>query len=464
MIVTSQLTDYEQTTFTLAASNTISGAKLIYKQSSSTPSSVLFDGLNISSSDVCGESYERCSIFLLPHEGILLSALPLGGCIGLVTFNTSEDQLTFREQHKIIISTSISCEISSIFLFTPLSEDLGFPTLLAVCQGVSTVELLSVTLTPTNLAQSISPRYFPQCSVTSPSEFVFFESSNLFDGVVVFVNNSGILLQRTGGSEECMMYDYPGVCSDVERFIAIPRTEHLQAIYCSTRTNLLDITINADMLDSDSATFSRSVDGLPMFCSGVVYCSYRGNNFTLHRVQDRTAVLSNPVEVLYEDEVVWGDCVVIDDQFYAVVQLRNSTVAAVLLNQGVVMDLGVSLFPPRIFEHSVLLIDSTRAAIFSLLDGKFSDSINGSFLLGAVINGDPIPVPRSMTSTDVMSTDVTSTDVTSNDVTSTDVTSTDMTTEPSFAFLGYAIAIPVVLAVLAVVLLLVVLIIICIVR
>ena len=292
---------------------------------------------------------------------------------------------------------------------------------------MSTVELLVVTLATTNLAESTSPRYYPQCSVTRPSEFVFFE---LLNGVVVFVNESGILLQRTviSFSEGCMAYEYPGVCSDVDRFVALPHAEHLQAIYCSAQTNLLDITVTADMQDADSGTFSRSEDGLPMFCSGDVYCSYRENQFTLRQVRDRTAVVGNSVAAVYEDEVVWGDCVVIDDQFYAVVQLRNSSVAVVLFSQGVVVELGVSVFPPRIFEHSVVLVDSTHTAIFSLLDRKFDDPINGSYVLVSVVNGDRIPVPCTSTPADVMSTDVTSANVT--------------TESSSDLLLGYAIGIP----------------------
>ena len=89
-------------TLSLVAINTVNGAKLIYKHStSSTAGSVLFEGLNITSRGGCGEKLERCSILVFSEsvEAITVVTLPLGEHFGIVTFNNESTSFTLREHH-----------------------------------------------------------------------------------------------------------------------------------------------------------------------------------------------------------------------------------------------------------------------------------------------------------------------------------------------------------------------------
>lgn len=379
------------------AANTIDGAQLTYKHSSSISvavDTVLFEGLNISSSNGCGEMYERCSIPLVSWGAITLTALPLGDHFGLVIFNndSARNQFTFREKHVIDITIlNLDCELTSIFNSIPFSD---LPSLLAVCFYEGTdmrlLDTIFVELNLTNLASSQPLAITTACQVTNPSNFIFFSSKPTFiQGAVVYVDDGDVWFQKASDGEGCDIDS--SVCSDVQRFVPIS-SKH-QAVYCPTETYLLDLSG-----DVTFPTFSPSVDGVLMFCSSDIYCGYRDNSITLRRVRDKTT-LQSPVEFLYGDDVVSGDCVVAAGEFFAVVQLRNGTVIAVNLNQSEAVDLGESTAPPRIFEHSILLMNSSHTTVVSLLDRNFRDHIAGRFLLAAVANGAAISVPCNMSTT-----------------------------------------------------------------
>lgn len=379
------------TTFSVFAVNTIDGAKLIYKHSSSaTEGTVLFEGHNISSSNGCGKKSQRCIVRLLSWDSISLAALPLEDHFGLVTFNneSAQNRFAFREKH--IVSTNnlnLDCDLISIFDYPPTAPE---PTLLAVCisedSDTTLLDVIFVTLDLANLTSSDPPFVLtPACPVTNTSNFIFFDSPTFFSGVVVFVDRGLPMFQRISDSEDCEPDDDLQVCLNVERFVPISKLH--QAIYCSSQVYLLDLA-----RDVTFPTFSPSADGVLMFCSSDIYCAYANNSLTLHQVSDKAA-LQNPVEFPYQNDVVSGDCVVADGEFFVVVRLRNSTVIAVNLNQSSVVNLGVSAIPPRLFQHSVLLENSTHTIVFNLQQSIILDQVVGRFPLGAVHNGASIPIP-----------------------------------------------------------------------
>lgn len=328
--------------------------------------------------------FERCSITVISWGDITLAALPLGHHFGLATFNndSARNRFTFREK-RVVDTTSLELECDLTALFNDTGAAL--PTLLAVCfyDGIhgKIVDVIFVSLNLTTLEESEEPGVLPAlCSVTNPSNFIYFRSRRFTNGVVVFVDQGTVWLHKGEGCE----IERSGVCTDVERFVPISMIH--QAIYCSTQTDLIDLAGDATF-----PTFAPSEDGVLMFCSSDIYCAYRDNNLTLRGVSDKAA-LQAPVGFPYEEEVLMGDCVIAAGEFYVVVQLRNDTVIAVNLNRSEAVELGVSAISPQLFEHSVLLQSSTSAVVFSLLDTSFRDSIAGSFVLGAVVNGADIPV------------------------------------------------------------------------
>lgn len=370
------------------AVNTIDGAQLTYKHSTweRTGTVVLFEGHNISSSNGCGEMSERCFLRLISWDNITLAALPLEDHFGLVTFNneSAQNRFTFREKHVIsTTSLDLECDLTSIFNYTPFS-----PTLLATCihenAGTRLLDVIFVTLELTNLTASRPPYTLEtSCPIMNPSDFIFFDSPTFFHGVVAFVDQGSPVFQRAT-DDECERDDDLQVCSAVERFVPISKLH--QAIYCSSQVYLLDLAGDATF-----PSFFPSVDGVLMFCSSDIYCGYANNSLTLHQVSDKAAV-QNPVGFHYEDKVAWGDCVVIDGEFSVVVQLTNNTVIAVNLNQSLAVDLGLSVTPPRLFEHIVLLENSTHTNVFDLRQSRFQEEIAERFPLRAVGNGVGIPV------------------------------------------------------------------------
>lgn len=415
------------TTFSLSATNTINGTELKYKHSDSpTIRTVLFEGLNLSSTQTCGDTYQECSILSLNIiDGIIAVVLPLGQYFGFITFDAN--LFILREKHVIRVQTSLDCELNTFYML-PIPQEL-----MAVCQGQGTdLYLACVHLDVTNLTMSYP---FPvmglnSCPAADPSKFVFFLKSN--DVLLVFVDENGFIYFKRQ-NQMCQEFDDLQVCSGVERFVGISQDQ--QAIYCPTQTYLLDLNKN-----SNFPTFSRSRDGYPMFCTNDMYCSSRNNELVLRSVSDRT-VLRVPTEFPYADDVMWGECVVIANQFVVVVQLRNRTVVTANLNQSDFMELGVSETPPRLFDQFAFLSNTTHTVIHSLFNSDFKEVIGGNSVLGFVMSNGSTPVMCTSTTTGTM---------------------TPLTPSPELSVSPAAIATPVVVVVVVVMVLLILLAIICI--
>lgn len=376
----------QPTTFSVVAVNTADGAQLAYKHSAppSAEGTVLFEGLRITSSSGCGEGFERCSIAILSQGDITLVAVPLGQYFGLATFN-NDTEFSFREKRAInTTSLDLECDLTSVINDPGAPSDL--PTLLSICYydggKQKLVDIIFVTVNLTNLTASEDPASFGEpCPVVNPSNFIYFRSRTFGEGVTVYVDQGTVWFKLMNCD-----FDLTDLCTDVEQFVPISPIH--QAIYCSAQVYLLDLAEEIIF-----PTFSPSEDGVLMFCSSEIYCAYKNNQFTLHRVSDK-ATLQDPVAFPYGGEVARGDCITLASEFIEVVQLENGTVIAFNLNTSEVFDLGVSSSPPQLSAgHSVLLHTSTGALVFSLQDMDFRDGIAGEFVLGAVADGANIPVP-----------------------------------------------------------------------
>ena len=386
----------------MLAVNTPDGALLNYKHSASpSVGRVLFEGLRITSSNGCGEGFQRCSIAVLSRGDITLVALPLGRHFGLVTFN-NKTEFSFREKRAVDTSgLGLECDLTAVINDPGAPHE--FPTLLSVCYyegSQKIVDVIFVAVNLTNLTASEEPAVLSEsCSVTDPSNFIFFRSRMFSDGVVVFVDRGTVQSVST----DCDS-DRTGLCTDVERFVPIS-SKH-QAVYCSTQIYLLDLAGEVTF-----PTFSPSEDGVLMFCSSEIYCAYKDDHLTLRRVSDKAA-LQDPVGFPYGTEVFRGDCVVMASEFVEVIQLQNGTVIAFNLNTSEPFELGVSSSPPQLSpSHSVLLHTPTGAVVFSLLDMDFRDGIAGEFVLGAVADGANIPVPCNMSTVSPGTTEMSSSPV-----------------------------------------------------
>jgi hypothetical protein len=412
--------------------NTDEGVQLRYKSStSSSVHSVLFRGHRISGSDVCGEMFEACTITVISWDNITLVAIPMETYFGLVTFNNDSSQttLTFREQHVISVSSlDLECNLTAIFQDPSAPPDL--PTLLSVClhDGEERlVDVVFVELNLTNLTSSHPPdELFLTCRVTNPSRYIFFRSQTFGgNGVIVFVDKGIVQLMVVTSGGQCQE-DSIRVCTDVERFV--PVSNIYQAIYCSTQVYLIDVSGE----ESFPEHFSPSVDGVIMFCSSEIYAGYKDNKITLRSVADKTALRAS-MRFHYGEEVLMGYCVLVANEFFTIVQLQNGTVLAVNLNSTEVVEVGASSTPPQVFYHSVLVRTPTEAVVFSLMDMRVRDSIEGMFILpGAVINGPDIPI-QCMTTTSATSVTTPATMTTSaTSVTTPSTVTTQTTMKPSF--------------------------------
>lgn len=333
---------------------------------------------------MCGQDYERCPLCVFGANvgvEIIVVMLPLGQNLGIATFTNRIDlnQLVFRDSH--VISGQFSdCELTTISVLT---VDSGFATVIGVClqDTLNQVFQAKGSLILMDLTQSFLNPQPGSCSLTNFSEFVVFESESFPEGVAVFVAENGqggqnVHFQRPG--EDCQPpSDGQSICSPVEHFVPVSITQ--QAVYCDVETRIVDIDSN-----NEYPVLSRSEFGLPFFCSDTVFIGYGNDSLTLFRGRDALNVSMN---FPYGDNVLFGECVYLNSQFFVVARLSNGTVLSANLNQSETVVLEVSVTPPKVFQHSVLLTTATSVVVRSLLNEQFRDEFEAQAVLGAVVNG-----------------------------------------------------------------------------
>lgn len=390
---------------------------LSYKHSTfPSTRTVTFEGYNVSSSAVCEESYQRCSLFFGRAEDpseeepssenrILTLLLPLGEAVGLVTFEPEGATEPFSaREHRAFDFTrfGLGCEFTNFYIMESLS--LPVARFFAVCESATDLYQVRLPLDVKNLtATGDSQLNHPQgfCQVDNPSRMIYFDGDV---SALVFVDDELVLFFR--GIGRCQTHlSGQQVCSDPERFVNVVITddsdEGMQALYCPNRTYLIDIAS-----ERESPSFSRAEDGYPMFCSQDVYCSFMDNQLTLRYVSNRTSLLP-PVDFPYAGAIIQGDCVIVDDQYITVIQLSSGLVVLSSLNRMTNTELGTSLTLPRVFRNSVQLSNSTHTQVYHLLVRDFTDSLEGGSLLGLVVptnNAPPTCPPSTTESTEFTST------------------------------------------------------------
>ena len=313
---------------------------------------------------------------------ILVVVMPLKYSFGIVTFDKNGDYFIFRQKYAVNISSLyLDCELSSITEFFPFCN-----TLIGKClnmQGNTTqVNSVYVVINSSSLSSSSLNQPEEVCNVHSPSEFVFLVSATFPMGVSIFAAGGRVLFQRF--SESCMQLEEPRICSSVQRFASVP-PQH-QVIYCEAVTYLLDIAYTSEI-----PTFMRNGDGLPFFCSEHNYYTYTNSTISFHNTTKKVQI-GSAIPVLYEEDVVWGDCV---NSRFVVMQLADGNVISLTAKTKKIDFIGHSQTTPRIFGTTVLLNNFTHALVYDLQTIKLVISTEQRFVMGYVISGPDVCVPST---------------------------------------------------------------------
>ena len=377
----------------MVVDNSFEGPVLTYKLSSSAEiRTVVSEGYNVSSSAVCGDKHQYCSLSSLStSNGSSLVQVHLGGAIGVVLFDTNSFELIDEVVIDIDRMADLNCEFST--LLTPYGVKRGdILEFLAVCETQSSLYEVSYEVNVLNLEPSepnIQSALF--CSTDNRSRVLYFTSTAFPMGVIVFVAHRRVYFGQLGSTKTCRFIQQQ-VCSNVMRFEGVPvfrddgsSEDEFQAIYCPEVTYLIDISRGEELIVGE---FSPRGDSSPMFCSDEVYSILFGNQLSLRYVSNRSIVM--PEMFFIFTGILQGDCRIMNNQYVSIFHLTDNTVVIANLNFSNYTMLGTSTFPPRVFSEAVLLGDSSQASVRNLRDAEFEDIIETSPLLGLVIDAGTI--------------------------------------------------------------------------
>ena len=433
--------------------NSVRGAVLSYKLSSSNETrTIVFEGYNVSSSAVCGDKHQYCSLSSLPtSNGSIVVQVQLGRAIGVVLFDP--DTFTLLDQVVVDIAgqANLNCEFTTLFTISAVQRE-DILDLFGVCETQSLLYRVGYEVNVLNLTASSSELHIQPCFAMNRSRVLYFISPTFNEGVLVFVGQQFVYYYPGGSTDNCDILQEQQVYSDVERFVGVPvfrddgsSADEKQAIYCPGVTHLIDVAMGAEFI---VAEFSREADGYPMFYSDKIYCNLLGNELSLRYVSNKSTIMPE-MNFPYSD-ILQGDCTKVYNQYVAVILLSNNTVVIANLNYSNTTVLESSPIPPQPFGEAVLLGNSEQASVHSLRDSNFEDNIEGSPLLGLVIDAGNIDTSCPASTTSEPST-------TSERSTASERSTTSSSRVPEAAIAGAVVGLVLLMVVIALIVIVIVL-------
>lgn len=367
--------------------------------------SVTFLGHFLSSKVACGEEFERCpNLTVLQKDNVVLVAVPMMEYIGLALFERSDQNLAYTQKSVInLTSLDLGCEVLSIFDY----QVSGSSVLLANCLYYDNpgprqlLDLIRIIMNSSNIikVESVRRLYTVDCDVHSLSRLHFIVSQNFPRGVVIFASGSQIIFHSID-ENYCNSFDI-NTCAERQRLSLVPPDDLV--LYCSNTTFLFNLR------NRQYTPFTRTADGLPIFCSKIFYCSYLSGVLSFHNNDvNRTLIsehdLRNSDVLNADEEIVWGECV---QSKFVVFRTSRNNVIIFNLESSMHVKIGNSETTPRIFDNSfILLRNAGHTLVHSVQTGQLLQPIPQGFTMGYVMrSSQSIRDEQCVTSTVTYSTD-----------------------------------------------------------
>ena len=293
---------------------------------------VTFVGRYLPSQPICGERNDRCGMSSISNsdESILVTAFPLDGGLGLVSYELENSTYFFREKKFKILTQSIADCTLAFFVPYPLRSN----NFIGYCLDLSghMIRHVFVEIVFEMLANSMvySNNFYRPFDIQSNSFLSNFlnivnrECITTDNGHVVFLHNSN-LLDHSLDDAEYMSHGSIGVeaCSMSEPRLQRLGSECKLAAYCNGTTAIFgtpeDFTSSGQVVDR----LATEADELAFVCSSLNYILFTNKTLSVRELSSGNQIGNSfPFDT---ESILLGDCLVSQQQFFFVAALSNNS-------------------------------------------------------------------------------------------------------------------------------------------